>query len=337
MATLTDVARLAGVSLATASRVVNDSPYGVAPELRRRVLDASERLQYVPNAHARALVRARNPTVGVIVHDVSDPYFAEITRGLQQSAIAHDRLLLICNSYRAPEREADYLAQLRAQRVEAIVLAGSGYRDPEATETLLRRLRAFTEDGGRVALIGRHAIVGGAIVPDNVAGGYAMGRHLFTLGHRRVGVVAGPSSLTTVADRLGGLRRAASDFGVRLDDDLVWYSDFTRDGGAEAGSRLLHRAPDVTAIAALNDAMAVGAIATLREQRLDVPADISVVGFNDMPIARDVTPPLTTVHLPLVEMGERAMTLALDHDTRQESTEHFPAELVVRASTRAVG
>ncbi|QVQ53363.1 LacI family DNA-binding transcriptional regulator [Spiractinospora alimapuensis] len=334
MATLTDVARLAGVSLATASRVMNDSSYGVAPELRQRVLAASEELQYVPNAHARALVSAKNPTVGVVVHDVSDPYFAEITRGLQQVAIRHNRLVLICNSYRAPEREADYLAQLRAQRVEALVLVGSGYVDPEATRTLVRGLNAFSEGGGRVTVVGRHPIVGDTIAPDNVSGGYAAGRHLFGQGHRELAVVTGPPGLTTVADRMTGMRSAAEEHEVEIGGDRVWHGDFTRDGGAEATDRLLRRWPRVTAIAAHNDAMAVGVMAVLRDRGLRVPEDVSVIGFNDMPIARDVTPPLTTIRLPLVEMGERAMTLALSRQEHPAVTETFPATLVVRDSTR---
>ena len=136
VATLADVARRAGVSPATASRVINGSPKPVADELRERVLRAVEDLRYVPNAHAQQLARAHRSAVGVIVHDVSDPYFAEITRGLQRVATDHGRLVIICNSYRDPERELEYVELLRAQQVAAIVLAGSGYHDAPFTAPL---------------------------------------------------------------------------------------------------------------------------------------------------------------------------------------------------------
>jgi LacI family transcriptional regulator len=329
--TLADVARRARVSPATASRVINGSTKPVAEGLRERVIKAVADLQYVPNAHAQNLARAGRSVVGVIVHDVSDPYFAEITRGLQRVASAHGQLLVICNSYRDPARELEYVALLRAQRAGALVLAGSGYHDPVFTRRLNAHLTAFTDGGGRVAVIGRHELVGAAVLPENEVGGYALGGHVCALGHRKIGVLAGPRQLTTTTDRLTGLRRAAAEHGVQLPPRRIVYSDFTRDGGAAAAAALLDAEPSLTAIVALNDAMAVGALATLRERRIAVPERVSVVGFDDMPIARDVTPALTTVRLPLVEMGERAMYLALSR-TEEGHIERASAEVVWRDS-----
>ncbi|AEV86256.1 LacI family transcriptional regulator [Actinoplanes sp. SE50] len=332
--TLADVARLAGVSPATVSRVINDSAKKVAPELRERVLAAVAELHYVPNAHAQSVARPRKSAVGVIVHDVSDPYFAEITRGLQRQAAAHDRLLVICNSYREPERELAYVALLRAQQVHALILAGSGYHDDAFTARLNGELNAYQQGGGRVAVIGRHELVGSAVLPANESGAYELGCRLLTLGHRRIGVIAGPRSLTTTTDRLSGIRRALAEAGTALPPERIVYADFTRDGGAEAAGRLLGAAPDLTAIVALNDSMAVGTLATLREHGIAVPARVSVAGFDDMPIARDVTPALTTVRLPLVGMGERAMALALADDTAGVS-EPAAATLIWRESCAA--
>src|SRR6184192_4002816 len=163
MATLADVARLAGVSQATASRIVNGSAKLVTEELRTRVLRAVAELQYVPNAHAQQLARARRSAVGIIVHDVSDPYFAEITRGLQRVATAHGRLCIICNSYRDPDRELAYVDLLRGQQVAAIVLTGSGYHDVRFTRELNAKLKAYERTGGRVAVIGRHKHAGDAV------------------------------------------------------------------------------------------------------------------------------------------------------------------------------
>lgn len=332
--TLADVARRARVSPSTASRVINGSAKHVAEELRVRVLRAVEELRYVPNAHAQNLARPKRSAVGVIVHDVSDPYFSEITRGLQRVATDHGRLLVICNSYRDPVRELEYVELLRAQQVAAIVPAGSGYHDSRFTRDFNAKLRAYEQTGGRVAVIGRHEMVGDAVVPANEAGAYLLGMEVFGLGHRRVGVIAGPRVLTTTTDRLAGLRRAARETGRQLPARRIVYGDFSRDGGAAAAQVLIADEPGLTAMIALNDSMAVGALATLRQRGIEVPDDVSVAGFDDVPIARDVIPALTTVRLPLVEMGIRAMKLALsDGPAGVPHVEQVAAELIRRHSS----
>jgi len=166
VATLADVARRAGVSTATVSRIINNSPKPVADALRERVLAAVAELQFVLNANAQQLARADRTAVGVIVHDVSDPYFAEITRGLQRVATDHGRLVIICNSYRDPERELAYVDLLHAHQTAAIVLAGSGYVDAPITARLDAKLRLYQSTGGRVSVIGRHEHAGDAVVPE---------------------------------------------------------------------------------------------------------------------------------------------------------------------------
>jgi LacI family transcriptional regulator len=335
MATLADVARRAGVSAATASRVINGSAKPVTEELRDRVHRAVEELHYVPNAHAQLLARSDRIAVGVIVHDVSDPYFAEITRGLQRVATERGRLCIICNTYRDPDRELAYVDLLRGQQVAAIVLTGSGYHDPRFTRLLGAKLRAYERAGGRVAAIGRHKLTGDSVLPANEEGGYLAGAELFRLGHRRIGVVAGPKVLTTTTDRLAGLRRAAKEFGRTIPARRVVYADFDRDSGAAAAAELLDAAGEVTAIVALNDAMAIGVLATLRARKISVPDEMSVLGFDDMPVAQDVLPPLTTIHLGMPELGMRAMALALGPPAAEPRVEHLPASLVRRASTAA--
>jgi LacI family transcriptional regulator len=331
--TLAYVAKRAGVSPATASRVINGHPKPVAEELRARVLRAVDDLGYVPNAHAQSLARAQRSAVGVIVHDVSDPYFAEITRGLQRVAIEHGRLLVICNSYRDPAREREYVEMLHANQVAAIVLAGSGTTDPEDGQDLHHALAAYQRGGGRVALIGRHPVRGDAVVPANEAGAQLLGEHIFGLGHRRVGVIAGPRHLTSTADRLAGLRTGAKAHGTSIAAKRIVYADFTRDGGAAAAAELLDADPTITALVGLNDAMAVGALGVLRRRGLAVPERMSVAGYDDLPVAADVTPALTTVRLPLTDLGARAMTMALDEGSTRQRIVRMDAELVVRDST----
>ena len=331
MSTLADVARRAGVSTATASRIINGSPKPVADALRERVLAAVAELHYVPNAQAQMLARSHRSIVGVIVHDVSDPYFAEITRGLQRVATENGRLLIICNTYRDPDRELEYIAVLHAHQAAAIILAGSGYHDPAYLERAAARLRAYEQTGGRVAVIGRHEHAGDAVVPDNEEGGYLAGDHLFSLGHTEIGVIAGPRILTTTTDRLAGLRRAARRHKAKIPAKRIVYADFDRDSGAAAATQLLESDPELTAIAALNDPMAIGALSCLRGSGRRV----AVTGFDDMAIARDVTPTLTSVRLPLAEMGARAMTLALAlaGPGDEPRVERIGAELIAREST----
>jgi LacI family transcriptional regulator len=317
------------VSTATASRIINGSPKPVTDVLRERVLAAVAELQYVPNAQAQMLARSRRGIVGVIVHDVSDPYFAEITRGIQRVATADGKLVVICNTYRDPGRELEYIEVLHAHQAAAIVLAGSGFTDAGYAERAAAKLRGYEQNGGRVAVIGRHAHAGDAVLPDNEGGGLLAGDHLYALGHTEIGVVAGPRNLTTTTDRVAGLRRAARRHRRKLPADRIAYAGFDRDGGADAAGRLLTAHPRITAIAALNDSMAVGVLACLRASG----RRISVAGFDDMPIARDVTPALTSVRLPLAEMGARAMTLALTGSAGEPRIERLGATLVVRDST----
>lgn len=335
-ATLNDIAERAGVSLATASRVLNGSNRGVSATLRERVHRAAQALEYVPNAHAQALVRSRTSIVGVIVHDVSDPYFSEIVRGVQHVASNAGQLVVLCNSYRDPTRELEYLALLRAQRVQAIVLAGSGIADEAYRGHLCGHIEAFTRAGGRAAFIGRHAIDGDAVIPDNPGGGRAVARTLLELGHRQIGVITGPMLITSTGDRFDGFRAELGHAGLALRDDAVVEADFSREGGAWAAGLLLDRHPGLTAIFALNDAMALGALGTLRQRGISVPHQVSLVGFDDIPLARDITPPLTTVHVPMQELGARAMALALDTTPREPRVLHLPTAIVLRGSTGPV-
>lgn len=331
-ATLADIAKQAGVSLATASRVMNNSAYPVSEAIRKRVLEAAETLQYVPNAHARALASAATSTVGVIVHDVSDPYFSEITRGILLQATSSNRLVTICNTYRDPEREESYISLLHSQGVQAIILTGSGFSDSEVEERISARLNHFIRDGGRVTLIARHYGAGNTLYIDNYGGGFAVGEALLGLGHLRIGVIGGPPLLTTTADRLEGFASALRDAKVPLRQDHMVYGDFSRDGGVAAAGRLLDTLGhgSLSAIFALNDAMAIGALYELRRRHIRVPEEVSLVGFDDIPVLSDVTPRLSTVRIPLFDIGLRAFQLAIEDESAAENREVVPAELCLR-------
>ncbi|MGC4892922.1 LacI family DNA-binding transcriptional regulator [Micromonospora sp. DT31] len=335
--TLADVARAADVSLATASRALNGMR--VTPLLRDRVLAAAARLAYTPNAHARALAGASHRGVGVICHDLTDPYFAAVADGVMRVAAANGLLVLLASTFRDPEREIAYVSMLRAERAPAILLIGSGFADARWDRALAAELTPYLDGGGRVAVVSRHRhLKVDSVLPENRAGAAALARALLDLGHRRFAVLSGPPELTTVADRLGGFRDELTAAGVPLDAAHVVEAPFTRDGGYQAMTTLLARGLDATCVFALTDVMAIGAYAALRDHGLSVPGDVSVAGFDDIPIVRDLTPPLTTVALPLQQLGEKAMELALTENAgRRRRVVRLAGEVVVRASTAKVG
>jgi LacI family transcriptional regulator len=330
--TISDVARLAGVSVATASRTLSGArPVGAG--LRERVLAAALELSYAPNPHARALAQDSDASIGVVVHDVGDPYFSEIVRGMLAAAEERERMLLICDTSRDPERELAYVGNFRAQRVQALVLAGSGIDDRAFGAQMAGHISGFEAAGGRAVLIGRHYAPGDAVVPDNVGGARQLAAALLALGHRRFGVIAGPAQLTTTHDRLLGFRIGLDQEGVHLPEAHVAQGDFTRESGARGALELLDRVSGITAIWALNDLMAVGAQRALRERGVRVPDDVSLCGYDDITLASDVTPQLSTVRVPLAEMGARAVELALDGRRAEIRVEHIPAHVVLRGTT----
>lgn len=335
---LKDVAQLAQVSIATASRVLNGK-HRVRTELRERVEAAAGQLAYRPNAHAQALAGVSRRTVGIICHDISDPYFAAIAGGIVRVADANGLLVLMASTFRDPGREIAHVSMLHAQRAPAILLIGSGFEDATWQRALDIELGLYRASGGRVAVVSRHGgLEADSVLPDNRIGAAALARALLELGHRRFAVLAGPRILTTAADRLRGFRDELSDAGVLLTEQDIVRCAFTRDGGHAATLEVLARDRGATCIFAATDVMAIGALAALRERGLRVPEDMSVAGFDDIPIVRDLTPALTTVALPLERLGEQAMELALtENPGRRTRILRAPGTVVLRSSTAPIG
>jgi LacI family transcriptional regulator len=311
--TLQDVADRAGVSLTTASRVVNEGPRRVGPGLAQRVNQAVTDLGYTANLQARAVATGQSTIVGVVVHDIADPYFSSIAAGLIEVA-DRSRLLVCMSSTSATEAaEREYVALMRAQRARAVILIGSRSDDAAARDALRAEIAAFTRSGGGAVAVGQDLLGVDTILPENAAGAEALARAMVALGHRRFAVLAGPRGLLTARDRLEGFRAGLAAWNVPLDAARVVHGAFTRDGGYEAMSALLAApGPRPDCVFAVTDVMAVGALARLRAGGLQVPADIALAGFDDILTLRDVYPPLTTVRLPLKRMGEMAAGLILD-------------------------
>ncbi|WP_435743226.1 LacI family DNA-binding transcriptional regulator [Nocardioides sp. SYSU DS0663] len=329
---LIDVATEAGVSIATASRALSGTP-GVSAVMADRVREVATELGYVANLHARSLASGSTATVGLVVHEIGDPYFSEIASGVLGVAAREGRTVQICHTGRDPDVELQQVRQLVANRVGAILVAGSGFVDAAVEAPVRQELERFAEGGGRVAVIGRHHLGVDSVLPDNTGGGRAAAEHLLALGHRRIVVVAGSTSLTTVADRLEGVHAALRAAGLDVASVPVVQAAFTRAGGREAVRRVLDEHPGTTALLALNDDMAIGCLSELRHAGVAVPEQVSVTGFDDVAVAGDLSPGLTTVRLPMSEMGARALALALKEPSRRPRRHRVASELVVRGST----
>ena len=335
MASLRDVAARAGVSNATVSRVLSESLHPVREETRERVLAAARDLEFHPNMLARGLVTARTHVLGVIVHDVSDPYFGEIVRGLEDAANLRDHRVFVCSSYRDPERELAYVRALMGHRADAIIFAGGVIEDRVYQAELRRLLSVFRTLGGVVVTLAPHIHRAPSVTFDNLAATRDMTGHLLALGHRRIGFIAGPERIRTSAVRLAGHREAFETIGEALDPDLVEDGGFTTEGGAKATVELLDRRPDVTAIFAANDVMAFGVLHALAGMGVRVPEDVSVAGFDDIQLAGFALSPLTTVRVPMSELGQLGAQVALNALAgRRVRSIRLPTEIVVRDSTR---
>lgn len=333
--TLSDVARAAGVSPATASRVLNGSPgRRVSPDLAAQVTAAARELGYSVNAPAQAMARGTTTTVGLVVHDIADPYAAAIAAGVIDAAHWRGLLVTIASTLSDAELELRHVQGLVQQRARAVILAGSRFTDDPTNGALARALASVDAAGGRVAVVGRNSLDVGTVEVANYDGAAHLGRTLHSLGYRRFAVLAGPEALATSEDRVDGFRAGVAECGADVAPENIIGAQFTRDGGYVAMRELLDRGLAAECVFAANDVMAVGAMAALREQGHRVGADVALAGFDDIAMLRDIEPPLTTVRIPLVEIGRAALELAVDPPSGSHlARRSVDAEVVVRAST----
>ncbi|MBE2997540.1 LacI family DNA-binding transcriptional regulator [Nocardiopsis sp. HNM0947] len=341
-AKLADVAARAGVSPATVSRVLNGN-YPVAHATAEKVHRAVAELHYVVNGNARALVSARSDLVGVLVHDIADPFFGVIASGIQDSVAEADVLAVVCNTGSSAARELSYLKLLRKQRARAVVLTGGSVDDPDLHGAFVEQLTELTASGAHVVLCGRPPVTDaeGRDVPglvtvdfDNRDGARRLTAHLTSLGHREIGYVTGPEGRTTSQLRLEGHLMAIRDAGLDEARCPVVSGRFDRASGSTGATELLRRNPDLTAVVAGNDMAGVGVLTELRSRGIEVPRDISVAGFDDLPFSSDTVPALTTVRIPLTEAGRTSGRLALGNESPPPGgLLPVRTELLVRDST----
>jgi LacI family transcriptional regulator len=334
---LSDVSRQAGVSLSTASRALDpEATHPVNKDTRKRVVEAATRLDYRPNPMAQGLRARRLKTIAVIVHEILDPYFAEIVRGAAAEAAAHGYLTFVCSSQRDPARESSYVDMLRRSRVAAVLFAAGELDDRRARAEIASQVAAIHRYGGAVVALAPRVERWPTEVTDNVGGARLAAEHLIELGHRRIAFIAGPEHVRTSKEREAGYLGAMLEAAL---EPIIERGDFTMGSGATATARLLQRRSEVTAIAVASDTMAVSVLAELGRRRLRVPEDMSVVGFGDMPGWEYSHPALTTVRIDLAEIGAAGVRRALaqiDGSDRPPRVRVHPVSLVSRESTTSL-
>lgn len=336
--TVKDVAARAGVSPATVSRVLAGD-YPVSAATRARVQRAVRELDYVVNAQARALKGAGSRMVAFVMDDVTGPSFAFVAKGVEQQATAEGRLCLICTTHGDPARELAVVEAMREQRADAVILVGSGYLGAEYQERMIHFARALDKAGSRLVLCGRPPLGDGVpttvVEYDNEGGAYAITSHLLSHGHRRI-VYLGNVRVdhTTSRDRIKGFTRAHEAYGVTLDPALIVPGEYSQAFGHAGTRKLIADGVRFTAVFAATDMVAAGVLLALREAGVRVPEEVSVVGYDDIPLATNVVPALTTVRVPTEELGRTAVRLALHPGEPQHVV--LGTHIVVRDSVAPV-
>ncbi|MCP3427573.1 LacI family DNA-binding transcriptional regulator [Opacimonas viscosa] len=328
MATIKDVARVAGVSIATVSRVVNKGPK-VGQRTRDKVLSVMNELGYTPNANARALVTQKSTTIGLVIPDLSDPFFAALASGVDKIAKDSNVQLLISTSSMSAESEKQAIDLLVERRCEAIIIHSKLLAETTLIE-LSQRIPGLI-------LIDRfiESINDRCVWLDNLEGGRIAARHFASLGHKQIACINSNYSIDDPKLRLEGFRLALVEQALKLENDMVSENEPSLKGGEIATQKLLASGKPFSALFAYNDAMAIGAISTLEDNGFKVPQDVSVIGFDDVILSRYSRPKLTTLHYPIEEMAQNAAKLALSFAANEQAdvVRNYLPRLIKREST----
>ncbi|WP_064791524.1 LacI family DNA-binding transcriptional regulator [Shewanella woodyi] len=336
MSTIKDIARVAGVSVATVSRVVNNDPK-VKEKTKQKVTKVMLELNYTPNANARALVTQKNTTIGVIIPSLTDPFFASLANGVEQVARQQSMQLLLSTGLVSAESERQAINLLRERRCDVMVVHSKKLTDDE--------LIALSEQIPGLVLIDRHIeqISHRCVWLDNLEGGKIAARHLLALNHQKFASISSKYQIEDPGLRLEGFTRELTGAGFAIDKELIEYGEPNLQGGEIATQHLLSSGKTFSALFVYNDAMAIGAISTLEDNGYRVPRDISVIGFDDVLLSRYSRPKLSTLNYPIEEMAQQAANLAIeltkerktakdDHKVESKTNKYVP-RLVKREST----
>jgi LacI family transcriptional regulator len=331
--TIRDVAETAGVSITTVSHVINKTRF-VSEDLVQRVNEAIRELNYQPSGLARSLRTRASGTIGIVIPDNTNPFFAEVVRGIEDYCYEQGYSVFLCNSDGAPDREYNHLKMLREKGVEGLILVSAG-DDQDSLELL---------GSGQIpnVIIDREVEISttDAVLVDNFKGGYEATQYLIQLGHRRIGCITGPSQITPSGQRLKGYIQALLNNTLEVDENLIITGNFRSQSGSAGLLQLMKATSPPTAIFACNDLMAIGAMAAAREIGINIPEQVSIIGFDDIALASLVIPKLTTIAQPIRTLGETGAKLLLQRirkETSSKSTIILDPVLVKRESTASTG
>ena len=332
MATIKDVAKRAGVSVATVSYVINGTR-NVAPETAARVRAAMEELSYHPNAVAQSLRTRTTHVIGAVISDISNPFFATLIRGAEDCARENGYSLLICNTSEKLENELVYLQLLSRKRVDGMIIAPTGKNDG--------LIKDLIERGMQIVFIDRkvEGVAAPAVLSENEEGAYQATRYLIEQGHRKIGIVLGLPHVSTTTERLHGYERALAEAGIAADPSLIVYGHSQVEGARKASVTLLDRADRPSAVFATNNLMTIGLMMAIHDLELRCPQDVSVIGFDDFDWAAAFNPPLTTVAQDPYLIGEKAVEILfanLNQHNRSTVEVRIPTRFLRRGSVNTI-
>jgi LacI family transcriptional regulator len=330
MPTIRDVAKRAGVATMTVSRVINNSGY-VSDETRAKVEAAVAELGYVPNMLGPSLRFKQTNTLALVLTDITNPFWTTIARGAEDAAHEKGYSVILCNTDESPDKQEQYLTMLLRRRIDGILLAPA-CSSAESVEQIQKQ-------GIAVVVLDRSVPVADVDIVrgDSTGGAYTLTRHLLDLGHKRIMMLAGPKDVSTSSERVAGFRRALIEAGLEPEKDNVIWGEFTQDSGHAMTLQALERTPKPTAIFAGNNFIAIGALRAMRETGLQVPENISVVSFDDLPDSMSAKPFITNVAQPTYDIGYQATQILITRMTGDKTGEFrsilLPTQLIVRQSS----
>ncbi len=324
-----DVAKKAGVSVATVSRVLNHSPH-VSPNVQRKVLRAVKALNYQPNRSAQRLRAKRSHVIGIIISDIQNPFFTAVVRGIEDIAYKHGYSIVLCNSDEDADKEQLYINVMRAEAVAGVILASTSETNPRVHGLIAHHIPVVAIDR---RIKDRQV---DSVLVANAQGAFEAVTHLIELGHQRIGLIGLPPTRTPGVERYEGYQRALRERGLPVSRKYICWGNAKLQGGHDCALQLLDLQPPITALFVANNLMTLGALSALRERQLQIPNQISIVGFDDMPWAPLLQPPLTVVAQPTYELGQQAAELLVDrleHQEKPVARLQLQSNLIVRGST----
>lgn len=333
--TIKDIAKKANVSIATVSRVMNKKHEGIRPDTRERILKIIEETNYQPNTIAQSMVTNKTSTIGLIIPDIRNPFFPELVRGVEDHSKKYHYNVFLCNTDGDIQKEKEYLDLMTKKKVDGIIYANTYVTIDDEIEKLLSKSNI------PVVLIDRWEQKNkySGVFIDNEKAGYMATKYLLSLSHKKIGCITGPEHINNSKDRLNGYKKALKEAGIKVEDKYIQTGDYQIEGGYEAAATLLKQG-EVTAIFALNDLMAFGVYQIANETGVNIPEDVSVVGFDNIKYNNILHPKLTTVKQPIYNIGETSTNMLIEiienSDKQNQEMIYLKTELIERESCKKI-